>query len=166
MNDIPNDVKSFSQGRALPGILLVAFGLFFLIANLVGVEIRQLWPVFLLGPSIFFFIRAFIDRTQFALLMPATILFLISGVFITCELIGWTSMHHLWPVFILAPGLGFFMLYWFGRRERGLLIPGSILTGLGLVFLLVAGGLGELWPAVLIVAGVILLVTKRDVSAT
>ena len=54
------------------------------------------------------------------------------------------------------------MLYLFGRRDPGLLIPAGILIGLSAVFLLANLGFGHLWPAVLILVGVLLLVRRRS----
>lgn len=44
------------------------------------------------------------------------------------------SMDRLWPVFILIPGLVFELGYFSGRRNPGVLVPGGILTTLGLLF--------------------------------
>ncbi|MFC4779086.1 hypothetical protein ACFO9Q_20025 [Paenibacillus sp. GCM10023252] len=43
----------------------------------------------------------------------------------------------MWPGFILAPAVGLLELYWFGTRNRWLLIPINILTVLSLLFFIV-----------------------------
>ncbi len=45
------------------------------------------------------------------------------------------SMSRLWPVFVLVPGLAFEWSYFSTRRAPGVLVPGGILTTLGLLFL-------------------------------
>lgn len=45
------------------------------------------------------------------------------------------SMQLLWPLFILIPGLSFEFSYFIRRRDAGLLVPGGILTTIGLLFL-------------------------------
>lgn len=45
------------------------------------------------------------------------------------------SMAHLWPLFILIPGLSFEFGYFSSRRDPGLLVPGGILTVIGTLFL-------------------------------
>ena len=45
------------------------------------------------------------------------------------------SMSHLWPLFVLIPGLAFEYCYFSTRRAPGVLVPGGILTTLGLLFL-------------------------------
>lgn len=44
------------------------------------------------------------------------------------------SMSNLWPVFVLGPGLIFELSYVTSRRNPGVLVPGGILTTLGLLF--------------------------------
>jgi hypothetical protein len=43
-------------------------------------------------------------------------------------------MERLWPIFVLGPGLCFNLVYFTTRRSPGLLIPGGILTTIGLLF--------------------------------
>lgn len=45
------------------------------------------------------------------------------------------SINYLWPFFILIPGLSFELGYFTRRRDAGLLVPGGILTIIGLLFL-------------------------------
>jgi len=43
-------------------------------------------------------------------------------------------MDRMWPLFILIPGLIFELSYFSGKRNPGILVPGGILTTLGLLF--------------------------------
>jgi len=45
------------------------------------------------------------------------------------------SISYLWPLFILIPGLCFEFGYFINKRASGLLVPGGILTVIGLLFL-------------------------------
>ncbi len=165
MTDTPAGTPVERPSRSLiPGVLLIVFGLFFLAVNYLHVDLEAVWPATLLVPAIAFTIMVVRDRSTFGLMMPATILLVYSLLFFVCEAEGWHIMEQLWPVFILAPGLGFFMLYLVGRREPGLLVPATLLTGLSLIFLLLNFGYGHLWPAVLILAGVLLLVRRRPAA--
>ena len=67
-------------------------------------------------------------------------------------------MTYLWPVFIIGPGIGFFLMYLLGPKEKGMLIPASILTGLGILFMLSKSGIMRYWPILLIVLGIVLIV--------
>jgi hypothetical protein len=147
-----------STRSPLPGIMLIILGVLFLIANFANVHLDALWPVFVLGPGVAFIVMFFRDRNNYGVLMPGTILTIIGLLFFACTVYGWDQMEHLWPLFIMAPGLGFVMMYLFGKHERGLLIPAGILTGLGLVFLLDANESEYLWPGVLILVGLLFLV--------
>ncbi len=165
MTDTPVGIPVQRPSRSLiPGVLLIGFGLFFLAVNFLQINLETVWPVILLVPAIVFVIMVARDRNAYGLMMPATILLVYALLFFTCEVSGWDILERLWPVFILAPGLGFFMLYLTGRREAGLLVPATILTGISLVFLLVNFGYGYLWPAVLILAGVLLLVRRKPAA--
>ena len=147
-----------STRSPLPGILLIVLGVIFLIANFADYTLESLWPIFVLGPGVAFIFMFFQDRNNYGLLMPGTILTIIGLLFFACTMYGWHVMERLWPIFIMAPGLGFIMMYLFGKRERGLLIPAGILTGLGLVFLMGANESEYLWPGLLILVGVLFLV--------
>jgi len=71
-------------------------------------------------------------------------------------------MEELWPYFMIGPGLGFLLMYIFGQRETALLIPGGILLGLGILFLLGEGTARFFWPILLIVIGFWLLLRGRQ----
>lgn len=44
------------------------------------------------------------------------------------------SISRLWPIFVLGPGLVFELSYFVGQKSPGLLVPGGILTVIGLLF--------------------------------
>lgn len=44
------------------------------------------------------------------------------------------SMEYFWPLFVLIPGLVFEASFFMGGRNAGLLVPGGILTTIGLLF--------------------------------
>ena len=146
-----------------PGIALIVLGLIFLLPNFTEVRTRDLWPAFVLGAGLFFFANYFADRTNYGLLMPATVLTVIGSMFFYCVFEGWYNMRSIWPLFIIGPGLGFLLMYRFGKRETGLLIPGGILTGIGTIFLAGFSDSEYLLPAILIGIGALMLFrTKGD----
>ncbi|MBI4535847.1 MAG: hypothetical protein HY708_06180 [Ignavibacteriae bacterium] len=150
-----------SRRSIVPGVILISLGLVFLLPTVTDVRMRELWPVFVAGPGIIFLAMGLVNRSNYGLLMPGTLLTVFGGLFFYCVFEGWYHMHSLWPVFIIAPGLGLFMLYLFGRKEKGLLISASIVSGVGLFFL------GGLWdfdyflPALLIFLGIVLLLNAK-----
>ena len=65
------------------------------------------------------------------------LLCLIIGLALLCNAIfriDFFSMGILWPLFVLVPGLCFEATYFTTRNAPGLLVPGGILTVIGLLF--------------------------------
>jgi hypothetical protein len=59
------------------------------------------------------------------------------GLFLADQLLGIRIMAYFWPLLIVLFGLSFFVaLLIAGRRGAGLAIPGSVITTLGLLFLI------------------------------
>ena len=141
------------------GIGLVILGVLFLSENFGYVEFdfQNIWPVFVLLAGISFGLGYFQDRKNYGLLMPASILIIYGLLFLYCSVEGWYVMSDLWPVFIIGPGIGFFMMYLFGGREKGLLIPASILTGIAALFMISHSGFWRFWPIGLIIVGIVLI---------
>lgn len=152
------------------GAFLILVGVVLLIGNFCDLHMEELWPIFLIAGGIAFFVGYILNRNHYGLLMPGSILTVIGLLFQYCSLKGWYHMENLWPVFILAPAVGFIAMYYGGIREKGLLIPAGILSAIGLLFLFFSMDLGELWPVLLIVGGIILigwdLVSKKRIPST
>ncbi|MHB8076517.1 LiaI-LiaF-like domain-containing protein [Desulfosporosinus fructosivorans] len=64
------------------------------------------------------------------------ILVVVGGFLLANNLGEWHmfSMERLWPIFVLIPGLVFELSYFSRDRNPGILVPGGILTILGLLF--------------------------------
>lgn len=64
------------------------------------------------------------------------ILIVAGGLLLANNLGQWYlfRMERLWPLFLLIPGLAFEVGYFSQKRNSGLLVPGGILTILGLLF--------------------------------
>ncbi|SHE78891.1 hypothetical protein SAMN02745164_01149 [Marinitoga hydrogenitolerans DSM 16785] len=79
------------------------------------------------------------------------------------------SWNFIWPIFILIPGLKFEYEYFKYKKNPGILIPGGILTIIGILFYLCAflgyEILNVLWPTFILAPGIgmlqMFLVTKR-----
>ena len=143
------------------GIALIVIGVIFLLPNFTNLTLGDLWPLLMLTPGILFFLGYAADRRNYGLLMPGAILSTYGLLFFYCTLAGWHLMRDLWPLYLIGPGLGFFLLYFFGKKETGLLIPGFILTLLGAIFLLGSTDYEYLWPLIIIIAGVLIILRSR-----
>jgi hypothetical protein len=141
----------------IPAIILTIIGCSFIATD----NIEKFWPIFVLGPGIGFIIAFLTERKNYGLLMPGTILTIIGILFFYCEWFGWNSMEYLWPFFIIAPGAGLFALYYYGEKDKHLLIPATILTTIGFIFIAVNNAETFIWPVILIVIGLWLLLFKK-----
>ncbi len=141
-----------------PGLVLIVLGAIILLSNLEVFDLWNLWPVLVILLGLFFFGLWIYDRDNYGLLMPATIVTIAGVLFLYCDGSGWFHMQDLWPVFLVAPGIGFMLMYFFGEQEGGLLVPGTILLVIGIIFLSANRWAGRWWPAILVFVGVLLLI--------
>lgn len=130
-----------------PVLILLGVYLFFSRTEAVtaGTLFGNFWPTMFIIPLGLFFHWLYFSvagRSAVGLLIPGGILFTVGLV---CQLSTlFDSWQYLWPGFILAPAVGLFEFYWFGNRNKYLLIPINILTALSLLFFAVFS-LGSLY---------------------
>jgi hypothetical protein len=145
-------------GAIFPGLVLILVGLWFLLRAF-GVRVPgmdQLWPIFPVLAGLGFFLGFLFSpdkRSAYGLAIPGTITFLVGLLFFAFTLgyLEWGAMESLWPVFLIIVGASFVVAWIFsGLREWGLLIPGGIVGGVGVVALGFAlGGQGAAWARVI-----------------
>ncbi len=150
------------------GVGLIILGVLFLSENFgyIAFDFQNVWPVFVVLAGVGFWVGYFQDRKNYGLLMPGRILLIYGFLFFFCTKVGWYMMSNLWPVFIMAPGVGFFMMYFFGEREKGMLVPASILSGIGVLFMISHSGFWRYWPIALIIIGIVLIVKYQTQTKT
>jgi hypothetical protein len=132
------------SGKVLGGILII-LGVLFLLDNLniidpiagyfnIGFIIGKFWAtLFLIIPGLMFHLGFFSgNRRNPGLLVPGGILLVLGVVFQINMLFGGWSI--LWPLYIFSVAFGLFELYVFGSRDKGLLIPVGILSGISAIF--------------------------------
>jgi hypothetical protein len=142
------------------GGILIALGCIFLAYNLYDFDVETYWPVFFLIPTVLC-LGAFIsNRRNAGTLVPVGVFVIMGSMFQYCEFYGWHNMEWMWPGFLLGPGIGLFLFY-LVNRERGLLIPASILTGLSVIFFLANSPYGDYWPVLLIIGGALLMARRK-----
>ncbi|UPK43643.1 MULTISPECIES: hypothetical protein [Paenibacillus] len=99
-----------------------------------GTIFATFWPTLFVIPLGLFFHWLYFSMIGrgVGLLVPGGILLTAGIVSQIAMLFGnWGTM---WPGFILAVAVGLFELYWFGGRNKWLLIPINILTVISLLF--------------------------------
>ncbi|WP_249435987.1 hypothetical protein [Paenibacillus sp. Marseille-Q4541] len=118
--------------------LLILIGIFLLMNSGrdigTGSIFAYFWPTFFIIPlGVFFHWMYFsLIGRGVGLLVPGGIL-LTAGL--TCQIaIVTDSWITMWPGFILAVAVGLFELYWFGNRNKYILIPINILAALSFIF--------------------------------
>lgn len=153
------------RGSPVHGLILIALGIFFLLANLdvFSLHGELVWTYVLIFLGIAFWIGYFFDRSQVGRLMPGCVLLTLGILFHYTTTHGWDTMNILWPFFLLAPAFGFYAMFIFGPHDRSLLVPAGILTILSAVFLFqnFDRDIRFIWPAVLIAIGALLLYRGR-----
>jgi hypothetical protein len=162
-------------GKVL-GSIFIILGALFLLRNLniigpiwqyvnIGRIIGTFWPsLFLILPGLLFHLGYLSGRKKDpGVLVPGGILLVLGAAFQVNMLFG--GWEITWPIYIFSVAFGLFELYVFGNRDRGLLIPIGILTGLSAIFFFVFSvktllGINTqsfIVPAVLIGIGLIVL---------
>lgn len=152
----------------VPGLILIVLGVLFLLSNFGALdldwEVLWTWIIILIG--VIFWLGFIFDRSKDGLIMPGTVLLVVGIVFNVSARYDWAPMEDLWPFFILAPALGFYLMYLLGKRDRGVLVPAIILTVIGLVFLMSTSSvLRYLGPIIMIGIGVLILLSRGKSDA-
>ncbi|HZG86634.1 hypothetical protein [Paenibacillus sp.] len=160
--------------RAVAGAVLMLLGVFLFMNRGetfdVGDVFEYFWPsIFIIPLGLFFHWLYFgvTGRRGVGVLVPGGILLTVGVV---CQLsMLYDIWEVMWPGFILAVAVGLFELYWFGGRNRWLLIPINILTVLSLLFFAVFS-IGSLFSylsgkpyiaVILIVVGALILMSRK-----
>lgn len=118
-------------------MVVLGIGMFFVGETDIGAGtiFTYFWPsLFVVPLGLFFHWLYFIvlHRRGSGVLVPGGIL-LVAGAVCQISML-FDSWDILWPGFILAVAAGLFELYWFGGRNKWLLIPINILAGLSVLF--------------------------------
>ena len=146
------------KASTLIGAVLIVLGLLFLGPALGLFTLAIIWPGILLLLGVGFFAGFAASPKAYGLLMPGAILAISSIPFFMCTLSGdWVQMARLWPIFPLSVSVGFFLMYFVGSREKGLLIPAFILLGVGTIAWVLFNYIGYIFPILFIAGGLIMI---------
>jgi len=136
---------------AVGGVLLLkSFDIFYLKWDTVGSVILIFFGAYQLGAWV-------LNRKNYGLLFPGTLMLIYGLLFLLCSWNTWNLINNLWPVFIIAPGIAFLLMYLFGNKEPGLLVASSIMMVIGFIFLSRNYFYYDFWPVMIIVVGVFLI---------
>jgi len=165
------------RGTLYAGVMLIAFGGLFLVAQVGGVLLRPLgvdagwgalWPLIVLLVGFGFWLPLLIwwnERDRLAgFVIPGTIISMNGLILLYQNLTGdWESWSYLWTLEPFAVGVGLLLLYLIGPRERGLLVGASVVGGVGVLFFVIfasvfGGVIRFLGPIVLVAVGALVLI--------
>ena len=79
-----------NKGVFIIGLLLILFGVIFLLANIEFIDLAKIWPLIPLLVGIGFLISFFQSKKDYGLLMPGSILTIVSLLLFYCNL----SLDH------------------------------------------------------------------------
>ena len=147
------------SNKFVEGISLILLGVFFIGVQKGLFDWNQIWPFSMIIPGIGFYLSYLKDRKNYPVLMPGTILLTLGIYFVFLTEYGWYHMEQFWPIFVFAPGLGFFMMFIGSGLKKNFLIPCVILITISLLFFFKAWEFLEYWPVIIILAGLYLIYT-------
>ncbi len=138
--------------KYLIGAFLVVIGVLILFGSIelnLSWIFRLTWPTIVIGISFLFFLGYYAKRPYgTGFLVPAGLFFTIGVTFLIGEAFSYSIV---WPGFIAAPAVGLLLLYIFGDRSPGLLVPiGILLTVAGVSFFAELFNSWDLvWPGII-----------------
>ena len=120
------------------GIIFIVVGLLGILNRMFHINLFSIgfwWPLFVLIPGVCFELSYFSTRKNPGVLVPGGILTTIGLLFFFQNFTFWKLSAYTWPIYLLAVAIGLLQLYWFGGKQKSLLIPVGILTGIAVLFL-------------------------------
>ncbi|HNR62842.1 MAG: hypothetical protein GXY29_06195 [Thermotogaceae bacterium] len=118
-------------------VSLIVLGFFGLLGafQIIVITWEKVWPLFLLVPGLIFEISYFRNKKLSGLLVPGGILITLGLLFFFCSFTNYGILEYLWPIFIMAPGIGLLQMYFLALPAKGLFIGGIIPFSIGALFM-------------------------------
>ena len=151
--------------RLIIGFLLILVGVTSLVTYVFHLEnylVHNLWFLLILIPGLYFEMNYFQTKKNPGQLVPGGILTVIGLLFCFEILTRWDYSNYTWPIYLLAVAFGLLQLYLYDHKDKGLLIPITILCFISLLFyvqLFISSSL--LLAICLIIIGLYILFQKR-----
>ena len=182
MENPKGGIRRSNSGAIVTGVVMIMLGGFFLCATLatplfdrwgLGFQLWKFWPVIFLVAGGTFYIPIILSlprpeqRPQVSgwFAIPGTVLLMLFLIFsYTTWTDNWGAWGYLWATLPLSVGLGMYVTYFVGHRERYLFITAGWMSGTSLVVMTVfatfmAGGLLRfIGPILLILVGIVVVV--------
>jgi hypothetical protein len=153
--------KQFSN--TLVGVLFILFGVVLILnkMDIIYFTWTEIYPIGLLFISVFSFIN--VSRGNKNASFWGTVCGILGVVFFMRNYgyINYFLYFDVWPIILLAFGLGFLVLFMFNPADWGVLIPGILLSFFGTLYLLESSEIDvdlfdivfDFWPIILVLIG-------------
>ena len=152
------------------GLILVLFGVIKILdnANIIYFSMSDYWPIFPSIAAAILWLNYF-TKKEISFVLPATIVTTISIIFFIANFSRYIGFNELWPGFILAPGLGFWMLALLDKdSDNNYIRPALILTVISSYFFIDNFYYldGEYLIGVILISVGISILVKKEKSVT
>ena len=158
-------------GGLIGGAVLIGLGLLTLIDRLIpGIDLGNLWPLFIMGFGALFFIAMFaIGKSGAGFAVPGTIISGIGLILLYQSITEkWQSMSYFWALIVFFVGLGIYIMGWYGedadqKRSGGRLMKiGAVLFIIfGIIFETLFSSMNSMiFPILLILLGGYLVISR------
>lgn len=157
-----------NRNHLVLGLMLILAGAVVLLGQMgiLHLSWATAWPLILVGLGIMFHLFFLVSGGRASgNLVPGGVLLTLGLLFEFCALNGWGWMSSLWPIAIMAPGVGLLESGLLGgsfARHQGEIIAGAVLLlvgGLMLAMQNVPDAIRFVLPAGLIAAGLLVLIS-------
>ena len=158
-------------GALIGGSILIGLGLLTLLDRLVpGLNLGNLWPLFIIAFGALFFIAMFaMGKSGAGFAIPGTIISGI-GLILLYQTISsnWVSMSYFWALILFFVGLGIYIMGWYGE-DANQKKSGRDVMKIGLILFIIFGAFFEalfsslnslIFPVLLILLGGYLVISR------
>jgi len=122
------------------GLIMISIGVIVLLLRaLFGIRLLEFntsdfWVFIVLLFGLSFEFAFFLTGRYPGLLIPGGIITTIALLFMFEVATDWHFARYTWPIYILSVSVGLIQMHFFSKREKGLLIAGGVVGGIGLFF--------------------------------
>jgi hypothetical protein len=154
------------------GVLIIAVGVLILLAlnGAIALAIADIAGIALILSGILFLVPGLTWRRELpwltSLFIPGLMAIAAGAILIYAAHVGWSELWYLWVALLVALGLGFLGMYYFGPHERWLWFVGVLIGGISLLLLAVLLVLLSPVVAARVVGSAILILLGLGVAAS
>jgi hypothetical protein len=118
------------------GFIFIFIGIVLILNKILALNffyVNAFWPLFILIPGIILEGSFFLTKKTPVILLPGAILTLLGLLFSFENFTNWSYCQYTWPIYPLSLALGLLQLYYFGSKQKILLLPAAILAAISII---------------------------------